>query len=174
MNGVKGDACAVVLNDVLMTELQELQSFSQELWRIAYEPDVLAEPESTLLWEMSYSLSAMKTAIVRGERLRWICIGGQRAGFVSTRWDASQRVMRLSKLYLSPNYWGKGLGSWVLGLVKAMAYHAGATRIELYVFRANTRAVNAYLRAGYRIERAELTDNGNGTKYDDYLMCQDL
>ena len=56
---------AVVLNDVLMTELQELQSFSQELWRIAYEPDVLAEPESTLLWEMSYSLSAMKAAIDR-------------------------------------------------------------------------------------------------------------
>jgi diamine N-acetyltransferase len=163
-----------VLEDVQEGELQILESFSWLLWQHAYEPQLLAEVESRLLWERSYSLAALKKAISEGERLQWIRLGEARAGFVSLRWASDPKVVRLSKLYLHPNYWGQGLGASTLDAVKATARESGATRLELYVFRKNDRAVKAYERAGFRIERAEFCDLGGGVAYDDYLMILNL
>ena len=101
-------------------------------------------------------------------------IGGGRAGFVAYRWNPESQVLWLSKLYLHPDYWGRGLGAWVLQSVTNAALRARALRIDLYVFRRNVRAVEAYRRAGFRVDREELTDLGGGVVYDDFVMVKVL
>lgn len=163
-----------VLEDLRDGELQDFVRFSWLLWQLAYEPHLLGEIESRLLWERSYSLAALNKAISEGERIQWIRSGNAKAGFTSLRWAPDPKVVRLSKLYLHPSYWGQGLGASTLDALKTIARESGAIRLELYVFRKNDRAINAYQRAGFRVERAEYCDLGGGVAYDDYFMSLDL
>lgn len=109
-----------------------------------------------------------------GEKIFWVTMGGKRAGFVAYRLNGVNRLMRLSKLYLHPDYWGRGLGGWVLRSVSAAAIGAGAEGMDLFVFRQNLRAIKAYQRAGFSVAREELTDLGGGVIYDDLVMVKEL
>lgn len=159
---------------VAASDFSALADFSRALWRAAYEPQILSPDVSDRLWARSYSIPALETADAGGEKLFWITIQGDRIGFVAYRLETLAVKMRLSKLYLRPDCWGRRIGAWVLQWVTEVALHAGAQCIDLYVFRQNTRAVQAYLRAGFIIKREEFTDLGNGLIYDDFVMVKEV
>ena len=162
------------LVEIESSERSHLESYSECLWQYAYPPSLLDESVSKRLWIRSYSLAALTESAEKGERFYWIHQDRARAGFLSFRFDHESRVLYLSKLYLHPDYWGKGLGHDVLLSVSEIAQDQGADRIQLFVFRKNTRAVRAYLRAGFRVQRAEITEVEKGLVYDDYVMVLDL
>lgn len=168
------NADGVGLIEVLPSELQVLADYSRLLWRSAYEPDLLSAEVSPLLWARSYSQPALEAARAAGEKTLWVLKDNERVGFVAYRLDTESHFMWLSKLYLHSDYWGRGLGAWVLQRVTDVALCARVQRIHLYVFRRNTRAVEAYQRAGFQLERAELTDLGGGVVYDDYVMVKEI
>jgi RimJ/RimL family protein N-acetyltransferase len=62
----------------------------------------------------------------------------------------------------------------VLQSVTRAALDVGAACIELYVFRRNVRAIQAYQRAGFKVAREELTDLGGGVVYDDFVMAKEI
>jgi RimJ/RimL family protein N-acetyltransferase len=53
---------------------------------------------------------------------------------------------------------------------QSLAAELAVLDIWLYCFRKNEQAVRAYLRAGFVVERAEISDCGNGFYYDDLVM----
>jgi len=150
------------LQEVVASDLPALEEYSWILWRAAYEPHLFDSGVSQLLWARSYSRPALEMALENGEEMFWVMMDGKRAGFLAYRLEAANRRMRLSKIYLHPDYWSWGLGGWLLGLVTKAALNAGVRVIDLYVFRRNQRAVRAYQRAGFRVAREELTDLGGG------------
>lgn len=160
------------LVQVRVPDVPILADYSWVLWQAAYEPDLLASNVSKLLWARSYSKEALEAALAAGEKIFWITVEGSRAGFVAYRLETVSRHMRLSKLYLHPDYWGRGLGAWVLQAVSEAAEEVWAEYIDLYVFRRNRRAIQAYQRAGFRIAREEMTDLGGGVVYDDLVMIK--
>ncbi|MEY2696735.1 MAG: hypothetical protein RL333_873 [Pseudomonadota bacterium] len=162
------------LVEVSLSEMAVLADYSWPLWQAAYEPGILATDLSRLLWRRSYSKTALEAAFASGEKTFWVRMAENRIGFVAYRLEAVSRQMRLSKLYLHPDYWGLGLGCRVLQRVSEVAIEAGATCIDLYVFRRNLRAIQAYQRAGFRVAREELTDLGDGVIYDDLVMIKTL
>ncbi len=70
-------------------------------------------------------------------------------------------------LYLAPEARGRGIGKALLGQAKA-----GRTRLSLWAFEANSRAVAFYQREGFRV--AERTDgSGNEEGLPDLRMIWD-
>ena len=168
------DSCGARLVEVMPSDFSVLAEYSRILWRAAYEPDLFSADISELLWARSYSMAALEAAYAVGEKTFWVMVNGQRAGFVAYRNEKAGPRMRLSKLYLHPSFWGQGLGAWVLQSVTRAALDVGAACIELYVFRRNVRAIQAYQRAGFKVAREELTDLGGGVVYDDFVMAKEI
>jgi GNAT superfamily N-acetyltransferase len=163
-----------LLIDVPQLELMDFSEYSWCLWQKAYPTAELDAERSRLMWERAYQVDALQSGMERGERFFWIESDSERLGILSVCFQASGAVFYLTKLYLHPDFWGQGLGQRVLAIVEGMAQQEGARRIELYVFRFNLRAIGAYLRAGYRIDRPELTRISHRLVYDDYVMVRDL
>lgn len=166
------DSVGCNLVAVSLSEFPELADYSWVLWKAAYEPHLLASAPSRLMWARSYSQAALEAAFTGGEKTFWIMTDGVRAGFVAYRMETTRRQMRLSKLYLHPDYWGLGLGGRVLEWLSEAAINVGAQCIDLYVFRQNLRAIQAYQRAGFHVAREEITDLGGGVIYDDLVMIK--
>ncbi|MEY4683970.1 MAG: hypothetical protein RLZ25_429 [Pseudomonadota bacterium] len=166
------DPASPRLIEVIASDFPLLVDYSKVLWRAAYEPHLFSSDISERLWARSYSRPALEAAHVGGEKTFWVMMSGGRAGFVAYRLETASRRMRLSKLYLHPDHWGRGLGSWVLRSITNAALDGGALCIDLYVFRQNTRAIQAYQRAGFSVAREEFTDLGDGVVYDDFVMTK--
>jgi ribosomal protein S18 acetylase RimI-like enzyme len=105
-----------------------------------------------------------------GAVYEWIEVEGRRCGFLAYRGEPGGIRMRLSKLYLLPECHGRGFGALALARVKAAARERGFREVGLYVFKRNAKAIRAYTRAGFVVERAASFEAGEGFQYDDYIM----
>jgi len=81
-------------------------------------------------------------------------------------------TVKLHKLYLLPEYHGKGIGALALARVEKVARKAGAHTIVLNVNKRNAKAIRAYERAGWRISEEVVNDIGNGYVMDDFVMTK--
>lgn len=165
---------SLLLRPVPGTRIDDLSVYSRLLWRLAYEPDLLSESKAQLLWNRGYATDALHRAKTAGESFFWIEQAGQRAGFLAHRYHAERKLFQLTRLYLHPDYWGRGIGACCLSEVIRRGQEIQANRIEIYVLRTNERAIRAYQRAGFRLDREELTDFGGGVIYDDFVMALNL
>ncbi|MEQ1852318.1 MAG: GNAT family N-acetyltransferase, partial [Chthoniobacteraceae bacterium] len=75
-------------------------------------------------------------------------------------------------LYVLPDQQRKGHGRRMLGHICARARSLGASGVWLQVNKRNERAIRAYLKAGFHIEKEAVFDIGNGFVMDDYLMAR--
>jgi len=91
-------------------------------------------------------------------------------GFISYSFDAADFRVKLSKLYLLPQWHGCGTGRHMLQHLQARATQLGAREVRLQVNKQNTRAIRAYQRAGFSVLEAVVTDIGGGFVMDDFIM----
>jgi GNAT superfamily N-acetyltransferase len=66
---------------------------------------------------------ARLAAQFRPEWMQHLVLGGERIGFFTV--EPREAELRLQHLYLKPGAQSRGIGAWVLGLVKARARKAG-------------------------------------------------
>lgn len=97
-----------------------------------------------------------------------ILLDGAPIGYASYRLESSS--VFLSKLYIEPDFHGKGFGRESLRRVERFANENGASSIYLFVNKRNEKAIRAYLRFGFEIEAAVVNPIGNGFVMDDYQM----
>ena len=163
--------------------LDAISTMARDIWLRHYHPDVLTLDEIEYFWHRMYRPEILRTDMERGAVYEKILVGGTMVGFLSYVLDATgtvsdrapeHRRMRLAKLYLLPEWHGQGLGAQALRYVQARAHRLGVDQIDLYVFRKNTQAVRAYLRAGFIIAREEKSYTEDGYCYDDYVMTWEV
>ena len=75
----------------------------------------------------------------------------------------------LSKIYLDPDLYGRGLGQTILGEIAHMARRLGLDSVYLTVNKGNARAIRAYEKFGFVRTDSVVTDIGNGFVMDDYV-----
>jgi ribosomal protein S18 acetylase RimI-like enzyme len=155
---------------VSVADATAIAELSLRIFHQCYLPDVLTQDEVEYFWSRVYSPEVLAERIAGGGTFEWVVLDGVRAGFLAFRAEPDQYCLRLEKLYLLPELQGRGLGASALARVKAAAQRMGLDVIQLYVFRKNQRAIRAYQRSGFVVERAEVTECSNGFRYDDYLM----
>ena len=157
-----------------LDDVDAIAAMAEEISRQHYLPDVLTESQFASFGPLAYSSEVLSAQMQAGVCFEWILFTGRRVGFLAyAERDGGERL-NLGKLYLEPACHGLGIGQVALWRVQDIAEQQGAREIYLYVFRKNGKAIRAYRRAGFIIDRAELTPCGNGFCFDDYVMVYRL
>lgn len=153
-------------------DAEALSTLARSIWQRHYRPRILTQGELEFFLERGYAPAVLSAHMQTGVAYEWISLAGRRIGFLAYRTEADERRVHLGKLYLDPGFHGRGFGALALSRVFREARQAGIDEVYLYVFRNNEKAIRAYVRAGFVIDRAVMTECGDGYRYDDYLMIR--
>lgn len=122
-----------------------------------------------------YSPDTLRDEICsQGIRFYRLVVEGRLAGFASIGPTDVPETWKLHKLYLRPELHGHGLGSRLLQHCENEARRFGARRLILAVNKRNLRAIAAYQRNGFAVERSVAVDIGGGFVMDDFIMAKDF
>jgi ribosomal protein S18 acetylase RimI-like enzyme len=150
-----------------------LGELAVRIWR-QYYPCILSHAQIEYMLPRMYSADVIASELVRGVIWSIAERDGQPIGFSSLEVEAGMGRAKLHKLYLLPEFHGKGIGKGMLEHVKAVAAAGGAKEVYLQVNKRNQRAIKAYQRSGFRISKEIVVDIGDGFVMDDYIMRTDV
>ena len=155
-------------------DLPKLLPLANAIWRTCYRGIITVEQIDYMLAQM-YGLATLQRE-VRSEGIRYDCAmaGDEMVGFASYGPTETDSTYKLHKLYLHPEWHGRGWGSQMLQHCEVEVRKAGARRLILNVNKQNTRAIDFYRRNGFTLERAVIVDIGGGFVMDDYIMSKHL
>ena len=149
-------------------ELEIVHDLAMQIWpkcyRRAIAPTQIDELASAL-----FDLDRLRDDMDCGESFWIVRVGDHDVGFISARLDGA--VIRISRLYVLPDYRGYGLGKT---LVRAAQDHFGpAQRLAVRVNKDHETSVDFCLRSGFAIAREIPTQLGQ-YGFTHYEMHKDL
>lgn len=147
-------------------ELPIVQDLAHEIWPKVYAYMISGEQISYML-DWMYNLNKLESQFDSGCRFYVLNVDGNAAGFWST--ELKDNELFLHKLYLKPEYHGKGLGKFMLNKVVEEAKDNALKIIRLTVNRGNT-SVGVYQSFGFEIVSEADFDIGNGYFMNDFIM----
>jgi ribosomal protein S18 acetylase RimI-like enzyme len=154
-------------------DIPALRALADAIWRACY-PGIITPAQIDYMLARMYDAGQIAAELKDGVAWDLACDGTRPVGFLAYGPADASGGLKLHKLYLLPEFHGRGHGQELLAHFHAAARHTGATRVHLQVNKANARALRAYERAGYRIERAAVADIGGGFVMDDFILVRDL
>ena len=90
-----------------------------------------------------------------GSRFYFLVLEGERAGYTKLNTGAAQtepqdpKALEVERFYIREPFQGRGLGSWMLVYIKALATGEGRPYLWLGVWEENTPAIRFYRRHGF-------------------------
>lgn len=152
--------------------LPALAELAGVIWRQHYPGIISCEQIEYMLGQM-YAPEALQ-AELREKQISFVRLlaDGRFVGFASFGPLAEPGAFKLHKCYLLPEFHGCGFGSRLLQHCEAEMRRRGACRIILAVNKHNHKAVAAYLRNGFTVAEAVVTDFGHGFVMDDFIMAK--
>jgi len=147
-----------------------LRELAQRIWRECYPGIITAEQIEFML---GWMYAAEKIAEELRDGIAWEIVEdtGAAIGFLSFSREDDGRV-KLHKMYVLPERQRRGTGQRLLAHVCETARTLGAREVWMQVNKRNTRAIAAYLKAGFRIQSEAVFEIGGGFVMDDYLMAR--
>ena len=146
------------------------KAIAEKAWPPTYS-GIIPAAQIPYMIERMYSPSAIREAAAAGTPYYLLQADGTDAGVCSIDLrPAADGSSELHKIYLLPDWWGRGVGAWLLAELCRRAKEAGATRVWLRVNKRNARAQKAYRAAGFSNVRALCTDIGGGFVMDDFVF----
>lgn len=165
----------VELKAVDSKDVDSLQNDARQIWQQCYA-EILNPEQIEYMLDWMYSPETIRREIDHENIIYSIIMhGNTRIGFCS--WGPYGKVAgqaKLHKLYLFPDFQGKGLGSASLRQICDAISRQGYTSVRLNVNKSNTAAIKAYERNGFKKADSIVADIGNGYVMDDYIMIKDL
>jgi ribosomal protein S18 acetylase RimI-like enzyme len=149
-----------------------LRELADRIWRACY-PGIITPEQIEFMLRWMYSEDTIRRELREGCTWEVVEENGAAAGFLSFSRDADGRV-KLHKMYILPERQRRGLGQHLLAHVCESARSLGASAVWMQVNKRNARAIGAYLKAGFRIEKEAVFDIGGGFVMDDYLMVRSV
>lgn len=160
-----------------LKDIPVIHGMAQVVFRRTYE-SILSPGQLDYMLEWMYSPRSLEDQIARQGHSYFIAWQGETpAGYVSFNEDSPApdggRVFHLQKIYVMPQFQGKGLGSLLFDHAVACIREIGGSRIELNVNRGNP-ALQFYLHKGMKKARQGDFPIGQGYYMNDYIMSLDL
>ncbi|MDB6075979.1 MAG: Ribosomal protein acetylase RimI [Verrucomicrobiaceae bacterium] len=153
--------------------LPVVRELAQAIWPRVY-PGIISEAQIAYMLELRYDLAALRGDLNKGVRFALIKSGDDAIGFTAFEPRLAAEEAFLHKLYLLPEFAGKGVGAESLKWVTEQARSLSLRRLRLFVNKHNTSAIRAYQRAGFGFEKDVITEIGGGFVMDDYVMVKTL
>jgi len=166
-------AASLAIRVASEAEIPVLRALAERIWRVSYAEMITpAQIDYMLGW--MYAPETIAQEMTEGVVWESAWLDGDMVGFHSCTLDAAEQRLKLNKLYLAPELQGSGLGQQMLERVHALAAERNARQVWLQVNKQNTRALRAYERAGYVVERSAVFDIGGGFVMDDFIMTRSI
>lgn len=156
------------------TDLPAIAEMAGVIWRAVY-PGIVSREQIEFMLARMYAPDTLRDDIrLRGIRFYRLVVDGRMTGFASIGPTEAPAVWKLHKLYLRPDWHGRGLGSFLLQHCETEAFRLGARRLVLAVNKRNTRAMSVYRRNGFTVAESVTADIGGGFVMDDFIMAKDF
>ena len=153
-------------------DIPVLRELAEQVWRVSYATMIPPEQIDYML-EWMYGAGQIARELAEGVAWELAFVDDRPTGFFSIGFEEPARA-KLHKLYVLPERQGAGFGQALLARAHTLAASRGASEIWLQVNKRNTRAIRAYERAGYVVERSAVFDIGRGFVMDDFIMHRAL
>lgn len=150
-------------------DCKELRVLAEEIWRDCY-PGIITCEQIEYMLPLMYGENIIAEEIESGTIWDFVDVDNSRAGFISYYPDKNENRIKLSKLYIRRSFHGSGAGGAALRRVVTFARSNLFAGVYLQVNRNNLRAITAYKKEGFTVEKELATDIGNGYIMDDYIM----
>ncbi len=164
---------ALTFRSAVSADIPLLQSLAEEIWRASYTEMISAAQVDYMLGRM-YAEEAIRGEIDAGGLWEIAELDGEPIGYLACKIEPEAAEMKIDKLYLRRALQGCGLGQRMLAHIVDLAGERRISRLWLQVNKNNPRAIRAYERAGFCIERADVFDIGGGFVMDDFIMAKAL
>lgn len=163
----------ITFSPLKIADIDQLIDVAQRSWRAHY-PGIITVEQIDYMLELGYNRAVIMKEMTE-EGITWLSIldGETIIGLISTG-PYGAGTIKLHKLYVLPEYHGKGIGAMALARVEQVARNAGARKIVLNVNKRNAKAIRAYERSGWRISEEVVNDIGNGHVMDDFVMIKQI
>ena len=151
--------------------LKVIQQLAHETWWPTYS-DIIPKEQIEMMLAEFYTAEALQSQINSGHRFILAEEDGIALGFASYSETEDLEIIKIHKLYISPNAQGKGLGKHFIQKIAQIAQAEGAKTLELLVNRNNT-ALDFYEKVGFVIVKAIDTPYHQFV-LDDYILHKAL
>ncbi len=156
-------------------QIDTLCQIAAQVWHLTYDP-LLPPGQVDYMLDKFQSDHAVKAQMAnQGYRYYLILCGGQPGGFVgfAPRYEGREEMF-LSKVYMLPEFRGRGGVKAAFALVEEQARAEGLPAIRLTVNKGNSHAVDVYAHYGFQTVDKVQTDIGDGYVMDDFIMVKAL
>lgn len=150
-------------------DIPAVRALADHIWRRCYA-DLLPAGQVDHMLAAMYGAEELRRNLRDGIRIELIEFAGEAIGYLAFGRVSTEGQIHLHKLYLKPEFHGRGIGQAALAHVLASAAQAGAEAVSLRVNKGNARAIRAYQKAGFENIGALCQDIGGGFVMDDFVM----
>jgi ribosomal protein S18 acetylase RimI-like enzyme len=156
-----------------LNELQHVQHIAHQTWPLTFK-DILTPEQIQYMLEWMYNLDTLKQQFHEGQQFYAVKENDRFIGFTAIELHHPEREnVKIHKLYVLPEFHGKGIGLALVDQVKVVALSEKMKTILLNVNRFNS-AVSFYEKYGFRTVKEEVIDIGNGFVMDDFVMALEV
>ena len=166
-------AAEVWIEPVDEADLPKVRDLAERIWRSSYA-ELLSPGQIEYMLDWMYSLERLRRDWTSGVVFHWPIVDQIPVGYMATQTDPHAAVLHLHKLYVLPQFQGKGLGGRLLEHAFQAATQVGCRTVRLHVNKGNLRAIACYHRHGFLKEASVVNDIGGGYFMDDYVMVRPL
>lgn len=152
-------------------EAEALAALAALIWRHDYAGMISAAQIDYMLAQR-YHPPLIRQTLARGDRWDVARAGGALIGFAHSY--AISGGVKLDKLYVHPAWQRQGIGARLVARLEAHARAHGRHTLLLRVNRGNARAIAAYRKYGFAVEREVVEAIGGGFVMDDYVMLKEI
>ena len=166
-------AAEVWIEPVDEADLPKVRDLAERIWRSSYA-GLLSPGQIEYMLDWMYSLERLQRDRTSGVVFEWPIVDQIPVGYMATQTDPTAAVLYVHKLYVLPQFQGKGLGGRLLEHAFQAATQAGCRTVRLHVNKGNHRAIACYHRHGFSREASVVNNIGGGYVMDDFVMVRPL
>jgi GNAT superfamily N-acetyltransferase len=153
-----------------IVDIPTIQDIAYRAWPEAFK-EILKQDQIDYMLNWMYSEEGLERQLwIQNHLFALVFSDDLPVGFVGFEHDVKKtKATKIHKLYLLPEYKGKGIGQELMKYVLEKAINVGDETLFLNVNKYN-KAVDFYKKSGFTITSEEVIDIGKGFVMDDFVM----
>jgi diamine N-acetyltransferase len=159
----------VRLDRLVASDFPAIRALGTRIWREHYT-NLLSPDQVEYMLVGRYEEADLREYVNGDGRWFWVLRSGRDPiGFVRyTKLSPSE--LKLEEIYLETAQRGHGYGGLMIRHVESHALALGCEALVLSVNKRNDESIGVYVKLGFTIREAVVTDIGGGFVMDDYVM----
>ncbi len=155
----------IKFREIQLNEFDALFDIASKIWHDHYT-EVIGKEQVNYMLDTIYDKKSLEDSIHKGQVYFFILQNDKKIGFFSI---TNENELWLNKLYVNTDLQGQGIGKIVLDYINNSMQ---PDIIKLTVNRQNFKSINFYFKNGFKIEKVEDFDIGNGYWMNDFIMVK--